>query len=192
MPRMPYRVVFWMSGSAPGHQPGTIRRATLHAAHTDAHAIAGWGGTAQVRYVAPDGQHQVLTVYHRDGGAEDPRRASTPPKRFTVPNTMIAAVPSAVLNTAIWVLRRAAPHVRAATRRIKSRTHPAHRWVDEGAARVARRSRPAGALSDGGAPGLGRWVSLAAHPVGYQARRGRSRSFVSTPMSSANNASGTS
>lgn len=116
MARTPYRVVFWMWGSGPGHRPGTIRQATLHAAHTDAHAIADWGGIAEVRYVAPDGENQVLIVYHRDRGAEYPRRANAPTQRVARPIIMIGAVSSAASNVAIWVLRRAARHFRPVIR----------------------------------------------------------------------------
>jgi hypothetical protein len=64
MPRWEYRVVFWPAGSAPDQRPGTIPRSTLEAAHTEAKAIADDGGTAEVRYVTPNGKHQVVATYH--------------------------------------------------------------------------------------------------------------------------------
>lgn len=65
--RRPYRVVF----AAPpnGHNDrrrGTIVARDAGAAHHEARNIARAGRTAEVHYVAEDGNHQVLAVYGPD------------------------------------------------------------------------------------------------------------------------------
>lgn len=96
MARMPYRVFFWPSGSQPGHEkPGKIARATLHAAHTEAHSIAANGGTAHVHYVTPSGEQQLVTTYEPTG--ETPTRSSCPRTRFRARGPAIVATTLAVI-----------------------------------------------------------------------------------------------
>jgi hypothetical protein len=60
--RWPYRVVFWPA-NAPGQRHGTISRPSLEAAQTEAQTIADDGGTAEVRYVHPNGQQETIATY---------------------------------------------------------------------------------------------------------------------------------
>lgn len=105
MARRPYRVVFWSSASTEG-KPGTIVRVSLDAARTEAQAIAADGGTAEVRYVSADGQHQVLATY-RPPPVRETRHVFLydPP----VPGVLLAGICLCTVALLVWSRRRRRP-----------------------------------------------------------------------------------
>jgi hypothetical protein len=84
-------VVFWPATSQGGDKPGTIARATLHAAHTEAASIAADGGTAHVHYVTPEGNQQLITTYAP--ASNDPPRGARQLPRWAPPKAMLVAAP---------------------------------------------------------------------------------------------------
>ncbi len=59
-PRRPYRVVFTRPDQP---RTGTIIVAEAHVAHREARTIAREGGTAEVHYVAANGDRTILATY---------------------------------------------------------------------------------------------------------------------------------
>jgi hypothetical protein len=107
MSRWEYRVVFWPAGSTPDQRPGTIPRSTLEAAHTEAKAIADDGGTAEVRYVTPNGKHQVVATYHPTRPARGDPFARLRERLDHAPARLLAALAAIVLlaGGVTWALR---------------------------------------------------------------------------------------